>query len=292
MNHGSEKLSPEQVKSILDAMPGAEPVLSMNRARRGVDHIQKAYRYKLTTKPVRHIAVVSKATRKGVTAYINATSVNGAPLDASRLPGVSITRSYPRGFTGKNGAKGFSTVTAALSSLDTSKNEVACVSIESERALTALLEWYCGTQPVQRIGDALDRVLEEATSTEDERVLRAIKTRRGQPAFRSSLLEAYGGRCCVTGCDVEEVLEAAHIVPHKDSTNYEVSNGLLLRSDIHVLFDLGLICIDECYRLRVSSKLGKCEYSELEGLKIGLPKAERNWPSVEGLKARIGRFQK
>jgi len=46
-----------------------------------------------------------------------------------------------------------------------------------------------------------------------ERVLASIVRRRGQAEFRKKLLAAYRGRCAVSGCDVEDVLEAAHIVP-------------------------------------------------------------------------------
>jgi predicted restriction endonuclease len=77
-----------------------------------------------------------------------------------------------------------------------------------------------------------------------ERVLRSIALRRGQKQFRERLLVIYQKQCCVTGTNVEDALEAAHIRPYsKDGTN-SVTNGLLLRSDIHVLFDLFLISIE------------------------------------------------
>ncbi|MCK8047163.1 HNH endonuclease [Shewanella sp. 1CM18E] len=76
-----------------------------------------------------------------------------------------------------------------------------------------------------------------------EDVETTIKMRRGQPAFRQALVSAYGNKCAVTGCRIEGLLEAAHIVPHCQGTNYEVSNGLLLRADIHTLYDIGLLTI-------------------------------------------------
>lgn len=78
----------------------------------------------------------------------------------------------------------------------------------------------------------------ESKNTVDEVTLQAIKTRRGQPEFRKSLIAAYQGQCCVTGCAVESVLEAAHIIPHAQESDYKVTNGLLLRADIHTLYDL------------------------------------------------------
>jgi putative restriction endonuclease len=69
--------------------------------------------------------------------------------------------------------------------------------------------------------------------------LRCIAARRGQAAFRAALIDAYGGRCSITGCDAVEALEAAHISPYKGDHTNDVTNGLLLRADLHTLFDLG-----------------------------------------------------
>ena len=68
--------------------------------------------------------------------------------------------------------------------------------------------------------------------------------RKGQIKFRNLLISACNGECEVTGCDTVEALEAAHIVNHSDEQNYDVSNGILLRSDLHRLFDRGLMIID------------------------------------------------
>ena len=84
---------------------------------------------------------------------------------------------------------------------------------------------------------------------------RAIKTRRGQPDFRRRLLDAYGCKCAVTGCKIRSVLEAAHIIPHADGTDYEVDNGLPLRADIHTLFDLLLLTVSPDYRILTNREL-------------------------------------
>ncbi|HZZ18730.1 MAG TPA: HNH endonuclease signature motif containing protein, partial [Opitutaceae bacterium] len=85
----------------------------------------------------------------------------------------------------------------------------------------------------------------DATSVIDacERVLGQIVRRRGQKEFRESLLVAYDQRCAITNCDAVDALEAAHIIPYQGSATNNVTNGLLLRADIHTLFDLGLIAI-------------------------------------------------
>jgi hypothetical protein len=77
-----------------------------------------------------------------------------------------------------------------------------------------------------------------------ERVLRAIVRRQGQPKFRASLIAAYEGRCAITHCPVLPILEAAHVTPYLGPQTNAVSNGLLLRADIHTLWDLELIAID------------------------------------------------
>ena len=68
--------------------------------------------------------------------------------------------------------------------------------------------------------------------------------RRGQSVFRKQLLAAYNGQCAITRCDVEDVLEAAHIISYKGEETNHIGNGLLLRADIHTLFDLGLLAVD------------------------------------------------
>ena len=68
--------------------------------------------------------------------------------------------------------------------------------------------------------------------------------RKGQPAFRKRLLHLYDGTCAITGVAIEAVLDAAHIVDHSKMGINNSDNGLLLRSDIHDLFDCGLIRLD------------------------------------------------
>jgi putative restriction endonuclease len=78
-----------------------------------------------------------------------------------------------------------------------------------------------------------------------DRINRSIAVRRGQQAFRAKLIAAYDRKCVVTGCDVEDLLEAAHIQPYRGSHTNHIQNGLLLRSDIHTLFDCRMIAIDQ-----------------------------------------------
>ncbi|WP_164841417.1 HNH endonuclease signature motif containing protein, partial [Rhizobium sp. Pop5] len=75
------------------------------------------------------------------------------------------------------------------------------------------------------------------------------KDRKGQSAFRQTVLKNYEHRCCITGATIAELLEAAHIQPYVDQRSDHPQNGLCLRADIHRLFDSGLITIDTSFRL-------------------------------------------
>lgn len=109
------------------------------------------------------------------------------------------------------------------------------------------------------------QITSEKENPIDEITFAAIKSRRGQPEFRKELLTVYSGCCCITGCNLEAVLEAAHIVPHTEETNYSQSNGLLLRADIHTLFDLNLIGVDSKGIIFVSHQLKDSEYWQFNG---------------------------
>lgn len=107
----------------------------------------------------------------------------------------------------------------------------------------------------QRIHD-LDR---EAHRIEEERARygkeTTIKPRLGQGAFRVLVTDAYQRACAITEEHSLPALEAAHIKPYNESGPHAVNNGLLLRSDLHRLFDRGYITITPEYRIEVSRRL-------------------------------------
>jgi len=117
-----------------------------------------------------------------------------------------------------------------------------------------------------------------------ERTNRAIVQRQGQSKFRSELLKAYGGKCAITDCDAESALEAAHIFPYLGADTNHVKNGLLLRTDIHTLFDLYLISIDpDTSKVIVSSSLLNTCYKELNGKPLKSPQDYAASPSLQAL---------
>lgn len=129
-----------------------------------------------------------------------------------------------------------------------------------------------------------------------DRILSAIVQRRGQPEFRQRLLEAYGGQCAISDCDCVDVLEAAHIIPYQGECTNHVQNGLLLRGDIHTLFDLCKIAVDTgTWTLLVSDELKETVYRKLHGIQIKLPSDVSYRPSAEALdlhRRQAGLYQK
>ncbi|QIM73510.1 HNH endonuclease [Bordetella trematum] len=101
--------------------------------------------------------------------------------------------------------------------------------------------------------------------------MRAVFLRRGQAKFRKALLNAYERRCAVTGCTTEDVLEAAHIIAYKGNSTNRCDNGLLLRADIHTLFDLGLLWINREMKVEIANALQQTEYGKLQGKVMCLP---------------------
>jgi putative restriction endonuclease len=86
-----------------------------------------------------------------------------------------------------------------------------------------------------------------------------VKGRLGQGAFRVLVTDAYQRRCAVTGERTLPVLEAAHIKPYAKSGPNLTQNGLLLRSDLHKLFDLGYLTVTPDLHVEVSKRI-KEEY--------------------------------
>lgn len=116
-----------------------------------------------------------------------------------------------------------------------------------------------------------------------------IRPRLGQGAFRAAVTDAYARACAVTGEHSLPVLEAAHIKPYAVEGPHDVRNGLLLRSDLHRLFDKGYVTVTDDRRLEVSSRLHQDysngrSYYPLHGQTIALPSDKRCVPDPEFLR--------
>jgi hypothetical protein len=118
-----------------------------------------------------------------------------------------------------------------------------------------------------------------------------VVRRRGQPEFRSRLIAAYGGRCAVTGCDAVAAVEAAHIDPYSGPASQHVANGLLLRADLHTLFDLDLIGIDpDTLTVALAPAVRDTAYADLHGVSLRRPADPAGGPDRDALARRWLRF--
>lgn len=111
----------------------------------------------------------------------------------------------------------------------------------------------------------------------------------GAGAFRTLLLDAYGRACAVTEEHSLPVLDAVVIRPQEEGSQYEVSNGIVLRSDLHRLFDTGYVTITPDYRLEVSRRLHEDwrngrSYYPLHGRRIRVPEEAPLRPDPQALR--------
>jgi hypothetical protein len=112
-----------------------------------------------------------------------------------------------------------------------------------------------------------------------QRALREIVARQGRAEFRQALIDAYQGRCAISGCDVRAVLEAAHLRPYRGPESNKVTNGLLLRADLHTLLDYRLLAVDPVTRsVHLSVQLAGTQYETFSGVPLAEPKADSQRP--------------
>ena len=103
-----------------------------------------------------------------------------------------------------------------------------------------------------------------------ESINRTIKQRRGQKSFRDNLL-SHKKTCAITNCNIVDILEAAHIFPYRNNSHNQISNGVLLRADIHTLFDIDMIAISPIdHTIHLNDTLKKSEYYSLNGKSINI----------------------
>jgi putative restriction endonuclease len=116
-----------------------------------------------------------------------------------------------------------------------------------------------------------------------------VRPRLGQGIFRVIVTDAYERRCTITGERTLPVLDAAHIKPYSSGGPHDPENGLLLRSDLHTLFDQGYITVDaDQLKVVVSSRIREefengRDYYQLQGTAIRLPRESDALPSREYL---------
>jgi len=118
------------------------------------------------------------------------------------------------------------------------------------------------------ISDEEDFDLGDVTDLRERRIAEVVR-RRGQAKSRAALIDAYEGKCVITRCDATEALEAAHISPYRGEQTNHPQNGLLLRADLHSLFDLGLIVIEpSTMKVAIAAQLKGSSYATLPGQEL------------------------
>jgi hypothetical protein len=145
-------------------------------------------------------------------------------------------------------------------------------NIDSEvlEDLIALSGGLQDTDQGDPIGEAIVRNHDDIVAELPRRKQSWTKPRPGQADFRRQSLERHDGKCVFTGTGVEEALEAAHVIPHTGAAEFErPENNLLLRRDIHALFDLFLLSIDpDSGTILMSAKLDGSPYEDLRGKSV------------------------
>lgn len=139
---------------------------------------------------------------------------------------------------------------------------------------------------LERLLDGLPKILVAAFNRRNpelhgEHVLRTVKTRVGQPAFRKMLFEKFGYVCAFTGPQQDGALEAAHLYQYADEGKHHEDGGLFLRRNVHPLFDLGLLAINPTtLQIDVDSSIAKFEgYAVLDSKKMQVEVSDtaRGW---------------
>jgi putative restriction endonuclease len=147
--------------------------------------------------------------------------------------------------------------------------------------------WLDSTDDPQ---DIPSLVAEEA---EDPRSMTLVRRRFAQDKFRDSLIVAYSGRCAVTGYDARDALQGAHILAYQGKSSQMVANGLLLRADIHLMFDRHLLSVHpEMHQVRLSPELHRTKYAPLHGAPLHAPERQSDQPDRKRLAVHWAVFER
>lgn len=158
------------------------------------------------------------------------------------------------------------------------------IAQRDRNAGTRLKSWLRARPLALRETDADDTDFAQVLDEREHRHF-GIRLRRGRKVFRDELMRVYDQRCMISGCTVAGLLEAAYIPPTAMLKLSNPTNGLLLRSDLHTLFDLNLIGIDpDRLTIVLHPDLSETEYRVFGG--AALLFSTKNGPNRRALMAR------
>ena len=151
-------------------------------------------------------------------------------------------------------------------SYDDYRQQVQAAAVRAKPATLAVLESWLGGRNRSPL----------ATTGEVKFAERSVLGRLGQQRFRADVLRAYGGRCAITGCAEGTVLQAAHIWPVQRGGRHAIENSVLLRADLHNLFDLGLLKVTHELRVEINPAVSDPQYAQLRGNTVSVPATCQN----------------
>jgi hypothetical protein len=126
----------------------------------------------------------------------------------------------------------------------------------------------------------------QASDDELNKIQAWINRRKNQSAFKKAMMNLYEKKCVITGTSQKQVLEAAHIINHSKNGLNSNENGLLLRADIHKLFDQGLLQIHpDKLTVHLDKSLLNGEYGRYNDRRINMP-IDGSRPSKKYLETR------
>ncbi|UPK17590.1 HNH endonuclease [Bradyrhizobium sp. 131] len=129
---------------------------------------------------------------------------------------------------------------------------------------------------------------------ERRRVISEQVRRDGAVAFRRDISHAWGTRCAISGVRISQVLDAAHIFPYFGAATNDLRNGIMLKSDLHILFDAHLLSLEYvsgALRVRASKRLRDSPYSKYHDKAIDLPHDLSHQPAPDAVRKHFEEFQ-
>ncbi|WP_280540609.1 HNH endonuclease [Chromohalobacter sp. 11-W] len=170
--------------------------------------------------------------------------------------------------------------------VNTPRNGYSFIEAEEWNSLSEQFVKLMGRAVAKHAGDdgSTPTIVQASDDTSDIFVRR--KQRRNQAKFKLNLINQYGCKCAVTGETIAEIIEAAHIVAHAKAGVNHPDNGLLLRSDVHKLFDANLLAVNpDSLKVVVAPALKGTWYAGLAGRKLRA-QVDGSYPATEYLRMK------
>ncbi|XVA03259.1 HNH endonuclease [Prescottella equi] len=165
-----------------------------------------------------------------------------------------------------------------------------CVHPKSQNSFRPL-RWDAFQAALAKVtaGDSLRALAATESQIAGGHTTRPVRVRLGQPAFRAALFEQYGEQCALTGPCPSAVLEACHLYSYAKVGEHKDQGGLLIRRDLHRLFDLGLLAVDSSGTIDLAEDVRKFPgYAALHGstTQVQLSEKQKQWLQLHWIEHR------